>query len=255
VGVIHLASLIHARDSGKEPDAYYRVNVGGTIILAALLAQLGNIPLILSSSAAVYGMPDVTPIPEDHPKRPISPYGKSKAMAEEILADLHKAYGLGGVILRYFNAAGADLTGEIGEAHPIERHLIPLLLTAEEPVELFGDDPVRDYVHVADLAEAHVAALEKALREPGTLSTYNLGTGRGYSVREVVQMAESVVGRPIPTIQRGRNSADPLTLVADASRARQELGWLPHNSDLFTIVSSAWSWHRKNAFHLAGHTS
>jgi UDP-glucose-4-epimerase GalE len=209
---------------------------------------------VFSSSAAVYGNPSLSPIPEDAPLAPLSPYGAGKAMVERMLADAEAAHGLRCAALRYFNAAGADPGGGLGECHAPETHLIPLALRAAlgtgPPLRLFGDDwPTRDgscerdFVHVSDLAEAHVRALE-GLLEGGPGGAFNLGTGSGRTVREVIAAVEHTLGRPLPVERAPRRAGDPAVLVADAARFRRAYDWEPRRSDLTTIVRDAWSWER-----------
>lgn len=252
-GVVHLAGRIVVGESVRDPGAYYRVNVLGTLNLLQALARHGAPPLVFSSTAALYGVPRYTPIDEDHPLAPINPYGHGKRMVEEMLADFDAAHGLASVSLRYFNAAGASASGRIGEAHEPETHLVPNVLRAAlagTPVDVFGTDwptpdgsCVRDYVHVADLARAHVAALHY-LDRGGTRTALNLGSGRGHSVLEVIAAAEAVTGRRIERRAAPRRAGDPPVLVASAARAAAVLGWRPESSDLATIVASAWAWER-----------
>ena len=250
--VYHFAAHIEVGESVSNPAKYYANNVLATkVLLDAMRAHgLGN--FIFSSTAAIFGEPVQDRIVETHPKRPISPYGRSKLMVEDILADYDAAYGLRSVCLRYFNAAGADPSGVIGECHDPETHLVPLVLRAasgrRDGIAVFGSDYdtpdgtcVRDYIHVNDLCDAHLLALQK-LRDGGTSAAYNLGNGEGFSVREVIQTAVAVTGRDIKVVEAGRRVGDPARLVADASRARQELGWQPRYADLATIVEHAWQW-------------
>lgn len=253
--VIHLAGVIAAGESVANPEKYYDINVAGTLSLLSVMRQQGIDRLVFSSSAAVYGEPRATPMTEDHPVAPINPYGAGKLACERMIHDFAAAYGLRAVSLRYFNAAGADPDGEIGEAHRVETHLVPLILAAalgDQPaVSVFGADYptrdgtcVRDYVHVSDLAAAHVCAMEY-LQDHAGAHVFNLGTGTGASVAEVVDMARRVTGQPIETIARPRRSGDPAALVADASRAMTVLGWRPRHTDLGAIISSAWKWHSR----------
>ncbi|MCR4392082.1 MAG: UDP-glucose 4-epimerase GalE [Candidatus Acetothermia bacterium] len=250
--VIHFAAHTSVPESVADPQKYYRNNVAGTLnLLQAMLAH-GVKAIIFSSSAAVYGDPVALPIPEDHPTQPKNPYGRTKLVVEEILADYARAYGLRYIALRYFNAAGSDPEGEIGELHDPETHLIPIVLEAaagKRPhLEIYGTDyptkdgtAVRDYIHVSDLARAHVLALERMM-EGGAGGAYNLGIGRGYTVREVVETCRRVTGRKIPAVEAPRRPGDPAALVADPSRARRELGWEPKFTDLEAIVETAWAW-------------
>lgn len=253
VAVIHFAALALVGESVKAPERYWNVNVGGTLALLEAMRAAGVGKLVFSSTCAVYGEPETTPIAEDAPKRPVNPYGASKLAAECMMDDFDVAHGLRSVRLRYFNAAGADPDGEIGEDHDPETHIIPLVLdTALErrpAITVFGDDyatpdgtPIRDYVHVIDLAGAHVKALGYLL-EGGATASVNLGTEQGASVADVIATAETVVGRGISTVICGRRAGDPAQLVADASEARRLLGWQPARSDLTTVLADAWRWH------------
>lgn len=252
--VVHLAGLIISSESVREPERYYVNNVVGSLSLLEAMRRNGIERIVFSSSAAVYGEPEVTPIPESHRQEPLNPYGTSKLVIEGALRDYARAYGLHSVSLRYFNAAGADPAGEIGEAHHIETHLIPLVLDvaagSRPAIALYGADYptqdgtcIRDYVHVSDLAEAHVLALRYLDRAVGA-HAFNLGSGEGASVRQVVRMAERVTGRSIQLSVAPRRAGDPAALLADSERARQILGWQPRLSDLETMVATAWTWHR-----------
>ncbi|MGH7832720.1 MAG: UDP-glucose 4-epimerase GalE [Candidatus Binatia bacterium] len=252
--VLHFAALAYVGESVEDPGKYYENNVGNSLKLLRVMLAHGVKCFILSSTCAVYGNPNQVPIPEEHPLAPVNPYGHSKLMVERILKDYDGAYGLRHVSLRYFNAAGADPEGTIGEDHTPEAHLIPRLLQAAldkiERIEIFGADYptqdgtcVRDYIHVSDLADAHVRAL-RWLLDGGQSETFNLGTGRGYSVREVLAAAEKITQKPIPTVIAQRRPGDPPALVASADKARRSLGWMPKYSDLDEIISTAWSWHR-----------
>ncbi|MBS0615512.1 MAG: UDP-glucose 4-epimerase GalE [Verrucomicrobia bacterium] len=248
-GVIHLAGLIEVRASIQQPEQYYEVNIGGTLELAKAMVRHGVRSLVFSSSAAVYGHPEMTPIREDHPKSPVSPYGHTKWMAEQILSDMARAHDLSVMSLRYFNAAGADLDGEIGEAHSPETHLIPLaILTALQKRPKFtinGDGSIlRDFIHVKDLADAHVKALEWTMKNNGSAAV-NLGTGQGCSVQEILDEVVRLTQADFP-MERGPGSPlDPPVLVADSSLAKEMLGWIPAHSDLTTILETAWKWHRQ----------
>ena len=253
--IMHFAAFIAVGESVADPGKYYRNNVGGSLNLmeAARDAKIGA--LVFSSTAAVYGIPDTVPIPESAAKQPINPYGESKWMVECMLRDFGAAHGLKSTALRYFNAAGADPDGETGERHDPETHLIPLTLDAAagtgKPLTVFGEDYhtadgtcIRDYIHVADLAEAHVAALQ-ALLGGAESSAYNLGTGTGFTVRQVIEAVEMVTGRSVPHSFGPRRAGDPAALVADPTAANRDLSWRPGMSDLQSIVASAWAWHQK----------
>ncbi len=259
-GVMHFAAYAYVGESVEDPGLYYRNNVCGTMSLLESLRDTGVDCLVFSSTCAVYGIPDAVPIPESQSYRPINPYGRSKLMIEQILDDYRLAYGFRSYALRYFNAAGADPDGDIGESHDPETHLIPLVLDAaaglRPHISVFGGDYptpdgtcIRDYIHVCDLAEAHVAALRKLLAGDRGESL-NLGTGVGYSVRDVIAAAEKVTGRRIPTVLAPRRPGDPPALVADPSRAREILAWQARRSNLDDLIGDAWRWHqaqRRNA--------
>lgn len=249
VAVLHFAAFIEAGESVRAPDRFYRNNVAGTLALLRAMRSVGVSQLVFSSTAAVYGNPDCSPIPESHPLRPVTPYGRSKWMVEQILADHDAAFGLRCTTLRYFNAAGADPDGELGENHSPETHLIPLVLQAayghRPDIAVFGTDYdtpdgtcVRDYVHVADLADAHVLGLRRLLGG-GDSVVANLGTGQGFSVREVIDCVGRVTGRPITVRVAPRRPGDPARLVADATLARQILGWRPNHPSLDSQIRHA----------------
>lgn len=253
--VFHFASFIQVGESVSAPGKYYQNNVAATLSLLQAMVNAGIKCLIFSSTAAVYGDPQYVPIDEAHPKSPINPYGLSKWMVEQILEDFDRAYGLKSVCLRYFNAAGADPAGLLGERHEPETHLIPLILQAasgrREAVTLFGRDYptpdgtcIRDYVHVTDLACAHALAVDYLL-EGGERAVFNLGNGQGFSVQEVIDAARTVTGRPITVLDAPRRAGDPPRLVADASKAMQVLGWRPVHAELEVIVAHAWQWERQ----------
>lgn len=253
--VMHFASWIQVGESMREPAKYYHNNVANTLILLDAMVTHGVRNFIFSSTAAIFGEPEYTPIDEAHPKSPINPYGRTKLMVEQILADYDSAYGLKFTCLRYFNAAGADPEGELGERHDPETHLIPLVLQAasgrRESIAVFGNDYatrdgtcVRDYIHIWDLAQAHLLALER-MRTTGKSAAYNLGNGEGYSIREVIDTARQVTGRDINVVMAERRPGDPAVLVADATRAREELGWEPRYAELATIVAHAWAWEQR----------
>jgi UDP-glucose-4-epimerase GalE len=248
-GVLHFAAFIEAGESVREPERFYRNNVGGTLALLRIMQGAGLDTIVFSSTAAVYGEPESTPIVERHGLRPVNPYGRSKLMVEQILQDVASAKGLRYCALRYFNAAGADPDRELAENHSPETHLIPLVLQAafglRPDVAIFGTDYgtpdgtcIRDYVNVVDLAQAHVLALQRLLGGGETLIA-NLGTGRGYSVREVIQSVVKETGRPVRVRDANRRPGDPAILVADPSHAFDVLGWRPALSDLPSLVSSA----------------
>jgi UDP-arabinose 4-epimerase len=255
--VMHFAAYIAVGESVVDPGKYYRNNVAGSLSLIEAAAANGIDKFVFSSTAAAYGLPENVPITEDEPNAPINPYGRSKLMIEQILFDFEQAHGLKSAIMRYFNAAGASPDGEIGECHDPETHLIPLALDAvsgEGPeLTVFGDDYptadgtcIRDYIHVSDLADAHVRALDY-LGEDRSTRVFNLGTGFGVSVREILDSIERVTGRAVPHAFGPRRAGDPPVLVSDASRAGRELGWTPGMSDLDHIIETAWSWHQKQA--------
>ncbi|HEV2234719.1 MAG TPA: UDP-glucose 4-epimerase GalE [Terriglobia bacterium] len=252
--VIHFAASLLVGESMAQPQKYFWNNVVNTLKLLDAMLATSVKHIVFSSSAAVYGTPDKVPIPEDHPLRPINPYGETKLIMERALHWYSTAYGLRSAALRYFNAAGADPQGEIGEGHDPETHLIPLVIQATLGlipfVEVYGTHyptpdgtAIRDYIHVTDLAEAHVLAL-RYLMEGGTPVALNLGAGRGFSVREVIAAIERCSGgRKTPTRDAPRREGDPPSLVADPVRAAKLLGWRPQYSDLDTIVQTAWKWH------------
>jgi UDP-glucose 4-epimerase len=254
--VLHFASLIQVGESYADPRKYYTHNLLSTLNLLDGMLEAGVRRLIFSSSAAVYGVPLETPITETHPLNPANPYGQTKLMIERILQDYDRAYALRSISLRYFNAAGADPDGETGEVHNPETHLIPnilLSLLGKVPkLGVFGNDfptpdgtAVRDYIHVTDLAEAHVLAL-KALLANGPGDTINLGTNTGYSVLDVIREAARVTGRQVPYDVLPRRRGDVAVLLASKEKAERVLGWKPRLSALRTIIETAWNWHRKN---------
>ncbi|MCC6212398.1 MAG: UDP-glucose 4-epimerase GalE [Burkholderiales bacterium] len=257
IAVLHFAALAYVGESVADPLRYYRNNVGGTANLLQAMRDAGVGRIVFSSTCAVYGAPKRVPIPENHPQAPVNPYGRSKQMVEQMLADSASAYGLRSVSLRYFNAAGADPEGETGEAHEPETHLVPLALEAaaglRSRLTIHGADYptrdgtcIRDYVHVSDLADAHVLALGYLAKHAGA-AAFNLGNGAGFTVREVIAAAERVAGRKIPVRMGPRRSGDPPALVANAGLARRKLGWKPGNRDLEAILATAWRWQRSSA--------
>lgn len=250
--VMHFASFIQVGQSVQKPAMYYMNNVTNTLHLLEAMRAANVHNFIFSSTAATFGEPNYIPIDERHPQAPINPYGRSKLMIEQILEDYDRAYGLKSVCLRYFNAAGADPDGDLGERHDPETHLIPLVLQAASGrrsfVSVFGrdyDTPdgtcIRDYIHISDLCEAHWLALQSLIAGAGS-QRYNLGNGNGFSVQEVIDTARRVTSKPIEVRDAPRRDGDPARLVADARLARQHLGWRPKFSDLDTIVSHAWAW-------------
>jgi UDP-glucose-4-epimerase GalE len=251
--VVHFAAFAYVGESVTDPAKYYTNNVVNSLTLFERMRRHGVNRVVFSSTCATYGTPDKVPIAEDTPQRPINPYGHTKLMIEQALADFASAYGWGCTALRYFNAAGAAADGSIGEDHDPETHLIPLVFQAamqKRPhIEVFGTDYptsdgtcIRDYVHVDDLGEAHALALEKI--RMGEKQAFNLGTGRGYSVREVIQTVEAVTGLRVPVKYGPRRPGDPPELVAAPAKAMRELGWKPRYPELEQIVETAWNWHR-----------
>ena len=251
--VMHFAACCYVGESVRQPLAYYRNNVGATTTLLTGMVEAGVERFVFSSSCAVYGTPDILPMSELLPKSPLSPYGRTKWMVEQILADTAVAHGLGSISLRYFNAAGAAADGRIGEDHDPETHLIPLALFAAAgsgpALTVFGDDYdtadgtcVRDYVHVEDLAGAHALAIGAI--QPGTAQAFNLGTGRGHSVRQVMDAVYQVTGREVPHAIGPPRPGDARALYASADRARDALEWQPRYTDLQEIVGTAWNWHQ-----------
>jgi UDP-glucose 4-epimerase len=239
----------------QDPAKYYNNNVLGTLTLLEAMLDARIECFVFSSTCATYGVPETVPIPEDHPQNPINPYGASKLMVERILTDFDAAYNLRSVIFRYFNAAGADPTGLIGEDHNPETHLIPLVLQTalgiRDTIYMFGTDYptsdgtcIRDYIHVSDLASAHVAGLEYLLNG-GHSEIFNLGNGNGFSVKQVIETARSVTGKPINAEARDRRPGDPPALVGSSDKARKVLGWTPEYAELSDIIAHAWQWHQK----------
>ena len=257
--VVHFAAYIAVGESAREPELYFSNNVGGSLSLLAAMARMGVKRLVFSSTAAVYGNPERVPIPEDAPFAPVSPYGESKTTVERVLGQLDLFRGLRSVALRYFNACGAEPENGLGEEHEPETHLIPLLLQAVEsgkPVQIFGTDYptpdgtcVRDYIHVSDLADAHVAALDH-LMKGGASAQFNVGTGRGESVMAVLRAVEKVTGKKVPYTVAPRREGDPAELVADSTKLRNTLGWQPRRSELQQIVEDAWTFFHRAKKHL-----
>jgi len=253
--VMHFAAFALVGESVEEPERYYQNNVVGTLSLLAAMKAAGVDKIVFSSTCATYGAPEKVPITEDEKQAPINPYGFSKLVIERALADYAAAYGWGYASLRYFNAAGAAMDGSLGEDHDPESHLIPIVLDAaaglRDGVTIYGDDYptpdgtcIRDYIHVDDLAVAHIAALDRL--RPGSEIKLNLGTGAGFSVKQVIDMCRDVTGRDISAKAGPRRPGDPPELVADPGRAEQELAFTCQHSDLRTIVESAWRWRKAN---------
>lgn len=256
--VFHFAAFAYVGESVKEPEKYYFNNVANTLNLLSVMRDYGCKKIIFSSTCATYGEPEKVPITEDMPQRPINPYGATKLMVERIFKDYHEAYGIEFVVLRYFNAAGADPEGEIGESHDPETHIIPLVLDAaggQRPdVKVFGTDYdtpdgscVRDYIHVTDLAKAHLLALHH-LEKGGDSDFFNLGNSRGTSVLEVINSVRRVTGKDFKTILTDRRPGDPAKLVGSPDKAINILGWNPQYADIDTIVEHAWKWHEKKEY-------
>lgn len=255
IAVMHFAASSIVSESVERPEFYFRNNVINTFNLLEAMLTSGVKYCIFSSSAAVYGNPHKVPIPEDHPLDPVNPYGEGKVCVEKALRWYEETHGFTYISLRYFNAAGADPEGELGEVHNPETHLIPRILAValgkRPSIEIYGTDYdtpdgtcVRDYIHVTDLAQAHILALE-VLMDGVSSRVYNLGNQRGFSVKEVVDVARGVTGHPIPTKESPRRPGDPPVLVASSERIKKELGWKPQYNDLRTIIETAWSWLQK----------
>jgi UDP-glucose-4-epimerase GalE len=255
VAVVHFAAFSLVGESVTDPAKYYQNNLAGTLGLLQAMRSVGCLRLVFSSTGAVYGAADSKPIPESFPGRPINPYGASKWMIERVLSDYREAYRLASFSLRYFNACGADASGLVGELHDPETHLIPRALMAIQghlpQLEIYGDDydtpdgtAIRDYIHVADLGTAHVLAVEKLLK--GDMgASLNLGSGSGFSVKQILAQIKATTGKSVPHTIRGRRAGDPAFLVADPSKAGAVLNFVPRQSDLATIIGSAWAWHQK----------
>jgi UDP-glucose 4-epimerase len=253
--VLHFAAFAYVGESVTNPAKYYRNNVASTLNLLEAMVAADIKCFVFSSTCATYGHPQQIPIPEDHPQAPINPYGMSKLMVEQILTDFDQAYGLRSVRLRYFNAAGADPNGQLGEDHNPETHLIPLVLMAalgkRDAITIYGTDYktpdgtcIRDYIHVTDLAQAHVLGLEYLFNQ-GETAVFNLGNGDGFSVREVINAARRVTERTIPVEEGFRRAGDPAILIGSADKARKILNWEPRYADLDVILQHAWHWHLK----------
>lgn len=255
LAVMHFAAYAYVGESVEDPAKYYRNNVAGTLTLLEVMRSCGIDKIIFSSTCATYGMPERIPIPEDHPQNPINPYGRSKLMIEWMLKDFAHAYDTKFVSLRYFNAAGADPDAEIGEDHNPETHLVPVVLDValgkRDHLEIFGTDYdttdgtcVRDYIHVSDLADAHLLALEYLL-QGGESDVFNLGNGNGFSVREVIAVALKITTRDISWVEADRRSGDPPTLIGSFDKIRKCLGWSPLYIGLDDIIETAWFWHKQ----------
>lgn len=253
--VMHFSAYIFVGESVQDPAKYYRNNVSGTLTLLEAMIEAGIHKLVFSSTCATYGDPEAIPILEDHPQHPINPYAHSKLMVEQIVKDFDKAYGLQSVIFRYFNAAGADPEGRLGEDHHPETHLIPLILLTAlgqlPQLSIYGDDYetpdgtcIRDYIHVTDLAQAHCLGLQYLL-QGGSSDVFNLGNGQGFSVRDVIETARQITGCEIPTVINPRRPGDLPILVGSAEKTRRILGWQPEFAGLETIMTHAWNWHQK----------
>ena len=253
--VMHFASYIQVGESVQHPDKYYLNNFTNTLNLLNVMVKHQVKHFIFSSTAAVFGEPDYVPIDEKHVKNPLNPYGRSKWMVEQVLSDYERAYGIKSVCLRYFNAAGADPSGLLGERHEPETHLIPLILQAlsgrRTHISVFGRDYetpdgtcIRDYIHIVDLCSAHLLALQKLISD-GESMRFNLGNGAGFSVQEVISAAERVTGKKIKVVEGPRREGDPARLVADATLAKKMLDWKPVYADLDTIIAHAWQWETK----------
>ena len=253
--VMHFAAYAYVGESVSHPAKYYRNNVVGTLTLLEAMCDAGIKNFVFSSTCATYGVPEQIPVVENQRQQPINPYGMTKLMVEHILSDFDHAYGLRSVRFRYFNAAGADPQGRLGEDHSPETHILPLvLLTAmgkRESISIYGTDYdtpdgtcIRDYIHVTDLAQAHVLGLEYLLKG-GSTEVFNLGNGQGFSIQEVIEAARVVTGRPIPVTLADRRPGDPPVLVGSGEKAQRFLGWQPEYADLKTILAHAWQWHQK----------
>ncbi len=260
-GVMHFASFIQVGESVLEPGKYYQNNFANTLNLLDAMVEHGASNFIFSSTAAIFGEPQYTPLDEQHPKHPINPYGRSKWMVEQALEDYDRAHGLKSVCLRYFNAAGADPSALLGERHEPETHLIPLVLQVaaglRPHIQVYGEDYdtpdgtcIRDYIHIVDLCQAHLLALDK-LRQEGSSAAYNLGNSNGFSVHEVIETARAVTGKDIKVLSAARRAGDPARLVAESALSRAALQWMPMYADLATIIEHAWRWEQRHAHLMA----
>jgi len=250
--VMHFAAFIEVGESVRDPGKYYKNNVANTQVLLDAMVKHGVLYFIFSSTAAIFGEPEYTPIDEKHPKNPINPYGRTKLMVEQMLQDYDHAYGLKSTCLRYFNAAGADPDGELGERHNPETHLVPLILQAasgrREDIKIFGNDYetedgtcVRDYVHINDICSAHLLALKK-MQSTNESAAFNLGNGTGFSVQKVIDTTKEVTGKDFSVIETERRDGDPAVLVADSTLAKKALEWIPEFDQVETIIETAWNW-------------
>ncbi len=255
--VMHFSALSLVEESVVHPERYYQNNVIGTLNLLQAMREFGVRYFIFSSTCATYGIPETVPIPEDHPQSPVNPYGQTKLIIEKALRDYDEAYGLRHINLRYFNAAGADPEGEIGERHHPETHLIPLAIFAamglKKEIKIFGTDYptkdgtcIRDYIHVMDLADAHIKALEYLLNG-GRSDSFNLGNGNGTSVREVVEVVKQVTQKDFRVVEAERRIGDPPVLVSSSQKAFETLQWKPEYAEIETIIETAWKWHQKTS--------
>jgi len=255
--VMHFSAYCYVGESVKSPEKYYYNNVVGTLNLLKVMLENNILKFIFSSTCATYGEPDLIPINENHKQSPVNPYGNSKLMIETVLKDYERAYGLKHIIFRYFNAAGASVTGRSGEWHEPETHLIPLVLDAaigkRDNITVFGDDYdtddgtcVRDYVHVLDIAKAHVLGLE-LLNRDGLSSHFNLGSEKGFSILQIINICQKITGRKILIKKGKRREGDPPVLIADSTKAKEVLGWKKEFSDIDTVLSTAWDWHKRLA--------
>lgn len=254
--IVHFAASSLVGESMKEPEIYYDNNVTGSISLLTAARSAGVKGFVLSSTAAVYGEPETVPIPEDTKLAPTNVYGETKLFIESMLARYHQAYGLDSIALRYFNAAGADAKGRTGEDHTPETHLIPLVLDValgkRDSIKIFGTDYptqdgtcIRDYIHVTDLAGAHVLAVERIQENKGSCEAFNLGSGKGFSVREIIETTRKVTGHPIPAEETERRPGDPAVLIAGSKKAKDTLGWHRAHDNIETVIATAWDWHQK----------
>ncbi|PLX18126.1 MAG: UDP-glucose 4-epimerase GalE [Candidatus Muiribacterium halophilum] len=253
--VMHFSAYCYVGESVKSPEKYYYNNVVGTLNLLKVMIENDVLDFIFSSTCATYGEPEFMPMDEKHRQSPVNPYGNSKLMIEMVLKDYERAYGLRSIIFRYFNAAGASLSGRSGEWHEPETHLIPLILDVaagkRESITIFGEDYdtkdgtcVRDYVHVLDIAKAHVLGFELLKKEKSS-NHFNLGSEEGFSVLEIIRMCENITGNKIDIKKGNRREGDPPVLIADSTKAKNVLGWQKEYSDIETVLSSAWDWHKR----------